>query len=564
MVHAAVSRAKALVPRDSAHITWWLVPVAVFTAYWPSLGAGLVYDDWINFDRNQALRDGDWWALMIRPYYGSDTTYWRPLTSLVMALAYQAGPAGVHALAMLCHTLAAIVVGLIARQLFGCAHIARFAALLFAVFPLQVESVAWASALPAVPAGLFVLLTLRSVLSWTNGNNGRWPWHSGVWLCLALACKESSVLAVPLLGVVVFATGGPRPLRAKWAAVGAATLLGAAWFVSHVAMVGYRPMLGHGLAWLAGAAQMVVRQVALLVWPWPLTPFRAPPHEVGGAWFDTAAIAAVLVAACFAGVYARRLTGRYRIAGALTTMPILFAAVTYDAVGPHPLADRHLYLSVAGLVLVIAAVLRRRLSVLTVLVAVCGAVSFGQCRVWHDDRTFVNHVLAIAPEDASVRVLAGELALRDGDDEGLQRARQHYHAALSLWAHRPGPFAGRQRAAALTGLAWCDFHDPTIAAEQLGAGLVARFREALAQDDDYVPAWVGCGVACGLDRRYDEAVTSLTIALAIDPYCPEAWFNLGRTQLLTGRDAQAVDSLQRALHCDPRLAAAAHLLASLR
>lgn len=565
MGNTGVLRAEALALRRSARISsWWWVPVAVVAVYWPCLGAGLVYDDWINFDRNQALRERDWWALLTQPYYAPDTTYWRPLTSLAMAFAYQLGPAGVHALAMLCHASAALVVGAIARQLFGDARLATFAALLFAVSPLQVESVAWASALPGVPAGLFVLLTLRSVLSWANGNNLCWPWAAALWLGLAFAGKESSLLAVPLLAVATFAAGGSRSRRAKWVVVGAATLLAAAWFVLHVAMVGYRPVFGQGLAWVAGAAQMVVRQVVLLVWPWPLTPFRPPPHELGGAWLDAAAIAAVLIAAVVAVVVSRRLSGRLRFAGALAAAPILFATLTYDAVGPHPLADRYLYLAVAGWALLVAAALRRQLLVLLLLVVVSGAAAFAQCRVWHDDRSFVAHVFAATPGDASVRVLAGGLALRDGGAEGLQQARRHYQAALDLWAMRPDPFARRQRAAALAGLAWCDFHDPASGAAQLGPALVARFREALAQDVDFVPAWVGCGVACGLNRRYDEALAAFAFALAIDPYCPEAWFNLGRTQLLIGRGAEAADSLRRALHCDPRLVAAEHLLASLR
>ncbi len=565
MAIAVDSGAEALVAPIRAHgFPWWLVPFAVLAVYWPCLGAGLVYDDWINFDRHQALRERDWWALLTQPYYGPDTTYWRPLTSLVMAFAYQLGPAGVHALAMLCHACAAVVVGSIGRQLGGDARLATFAALLFAVSPLQVESVAWASALPAVPAGLFVLLTLRSVLSWTNGNNRRWPWPAAIWLGLAFACKESSVLAVPLLAVATFATAGRRPRRAKWGVVGAATLLATVWLVWHVAMVGYRPVLGHGLVWLGGAAQMVVRQVGLLVWPWPLTPFRAPPHEVGSAWLDAAAIAAVLIAVVGAVVVNRRLSGRLRVAGALAAAPIVFAALTYDAVGPHPLADRYLYLAVAGCALLVAAALRRQLPELVLLVVAGGAAAFAQCSVWRDDRSFVAHVLAVTPADASVRVLAGGLALRDGDAEGLQQARRHFHAALDLWRLRTDPFARRQRAAAIAGLAWCDFHDPASGAAQLGSALVARFREALAQDDDFVPAWVGCGVACGLNRRYDEALAAFAFALAIDPCCPEAWFNLGRTQLLIGRRAEAADSLRRALRCDPQMVAVHHLLASLR
>jgi hypothetical protein len=48
--------------RRGVHGSWFVI-VAALVVFWPSLGAELVYDDWINFDRNQALRERDWWAL---------------------------------------------------------------------------------------------------------------------------------------------------------------------------------------------------------------------------------------------------------------------------------------------------------------------------------------------------------------------------------------------------------------------------------------------------------------------------------------------------------------------
>lgn len=553
--------AMSLTKHGSRTAIWWLVPAAVLAVFWPCLFAGLVYDDYVNFDRNQAVRDLDWLALLTRPYYGPDTTYWRPITSLSMAVAYQAGPFGVHALALVAHALAACVVGAIGRQLLGDPHLAVVAALLFALHPLQVESVAWASALPSVLSGLFLLLAMRAALSWSTGNDVRAPWSTAVWLLCALLAKESGVVAVPLLAIVVFGARGSRPAAAKRAVTVAAVLVCAAWFAVHVAMVGSRRVLGDDGAWVAGVAQMAVRQVALLLVPWPLMPFRDHPHGVGSDALDVAAVVAVAACAVCAIVGWRRLAVRWRIAGALTAVPLLFSAVTHDAVGPHPLMDRYLYVSVSGLALVVTAAVGRRFVALGALAIAYGALTFVQCHVWQDQRAFVTHVRELAPGEASVRVLAGTLELNAGC---LRQARSEYRTALDLWPHRTDEFARRQRAAALAGLAWCDFKDSDSVADRLGIALIERFCEALTHDAQYVPAWVGLGVACGMNERSDEALAAFAAALAIDPLCPEAWFNLGRTQLELGRRAEARDSLRRALRCDPGLTVATELLVEIR
>jgi tetratricopeptide (TPR) repeat protein len=162
-----------------------------------------------------------------------------------------------------------------------------------------------------------------------------------------------------------------------------------------------------------------------------------------------------------------------------------------------------------------------------------------------------------------VHVLAAAHGLGTGDAAGLALARREYHIALGLWPHRTDAFARRQRAAAIAGLAGCDFQDPTCAEGADAGALLARFRAALAQDDGYVPAWVGIGVAYAREQRFEPALAAFAAALAIDPMCPEAWFNQARAQHAIGWRAEARLSFDRALRCDPRLAAAAaHALAS--
>jgi tetratricopeptide (TPR) repeat protein len=316
--------------------------------------------------------------------------------------------------------------------------------------------------------------------------------------------------------------------------------------------------------WTAGASQTVVRLLSLWCWPWPLSPFRPPPFQVSGPVADVAGIVAAGLLLLIAGIAWRRSPANWRIAGSLALLPVAFAALMFDAVGPYPVADRHLYLSVAGVSLAVAFGLRHRPALLAALIAVAAVGSFVQTGVWRDEEAFVRHATTAAPQDPAVRVLAAGIALRHGGAVELQQAREHYAAALELSATRSDFFMWRQRAAALAGLAWCDYRDPACAEGADGEALLARFRAALAHDCDYVPALVGCGVACGLHGRHGDALAWFRSALTVDPSCPEAWFNLARTQLTVGSRDQAAASLQQALRIDPGLPEANALLASLR
>lgn len=535
--------------------------ILALLAYWQSLPGGMVYDDWVNFDRNPALRERDWLALLVEPYFGPDTTYWRPLTSLAMAVACHVGPLGLDLLALAAHTAAAVVVGALGWRLTEERRVGSAAAVLFLLHPLQVESVAWASALPSVLGGLGALLALHSALSWSLRNEPCWPWHMAGWLGLGLLAKESAVSIVPVLAVAIWL--GSRPWQAKCLAVGALLGTVGVWLSVHVALVGWRPVLGSGWDWWCGCGAMVVQQVGLLAWPWPLTPFRAHPQEaVGGVPLGACLVVAVALSAvalwCIAS---RRFAARWRLGAALSLAPLLLSAVQHDAVGPHPLADRHCYLTVSGVGLLLAVWMGHRHLRWAGLSMVYGTLTFCQGQVWRDDASFVAHVAATTPDEPCVQVLVANQALRCGSAADLGTARRAYLRALDRQPRTSHEFAQRQRAAALAGLAWCDFLDPS--ARVAPRRLRERFEAALVEDRRHVPAWVGLGVALGLELRFEASADALTWALSIDPWCPEAWFNLAQTQLDLHQTDRAVASLQAALHCDPRCQPAADLLVRL-
>lgn len=75
---------------------------------------------------------------------------------------------------------------------------------------------------------------------------------------------------------------------------------------------------------------------------------------------------------------------------------------------------------------------------------------------------------------------------------------------------------------------------------------VARFREAIAAQPDYVPAFNNLGVALRAAGRTDEALTAYREGLALRDDYPDLHYNLANALLALGRPQEAAEHLARA------------------
>lgn len=558
--------------------------VATAVVFWPALLAGLVYDDELIIRRNAALRDADWVGLITEPFFVAQAGYWRPVTSIAMAGAYAAaGVVGVHLLALLAHAFTGAVVFLLGRRWLASEVGAGAAALVFLWHPVQVESVAWASAVSGSIAASFGLLAVLA-FGRSEERGAAWPWLSaGLWL-LALLAKESAVALLPILFAV--ARWGPSRERAR-SALRLLALLGAAlgvWIVLRIVVlaepIGVTGGDGTGAGiWreVSAPAELLLRHLQLLLVPWPLTPFHAFSATIpvsGAVALLLGAIAVVATVVVGWRVAGRRLAPQRAFVGRigllLVVLPILPHAASFRVVGAYPLAERYLYVSTVGFALLVAASLRGRWRWLLwggcVLAAV---VSSAQTWVWHDQRALVEHGLQHAPEDPLLHVMAGNLELagwQNGDERALGRARAHFFSATDAAKAMPADNqkAGKARADAALGLAWGLLFDQQRAGTVNPDQITGAFERALAHDDRVAAAWVGMGVAHEVAGRAGAAESAWRQAVDLFPRCAEAWFYLGRLQVSRGQISEARRSLERAVTANPDLAPARALLDRLR
>src|SRR3989449_1673196 len=174
----------------------WLVPALIalvtFAAFLPALHNQFVnWDDDKNFLENPHYRGLGWTQLswMWTTHMG----HYIPLTWMTFGLDYLLwgmNPRGYHLTNLLLHAANAVVFFFITRRLLtralpspserghALAVSAAFAALVFAIHPLRVESVAWATERREFLSGSFYLPAAPAFLPASAMPEGRPRWHS--------------------------------------------------------------------------------------------------------------------------------------------------------------------------------------------------------------------------------------------------------------------------------------------------------------------------------------------------------------------------------------------------
>ena len=276
-------------------IAGWMIPAGValvaVACFLPTLRNDFVlWDDDLNFTDNPSYRGLSWRQLrwMFTTVHGG---HYQPLSWVTLGLDYTLwgmNPAGYHLTSVLLHAANAVLFYHVVQALLRRAAVsgpalvlegaAAVGALFFAIHPLRVESVAWASERRDVLAALFYLATVLAYLRMAeeepSGRARRWYLVSLACFVLSLLSKAWGItLPVVLLALDVFPLRrAPRLLeKAPYAALalGAAALA----FVAQQHQPAMRTLAQHGpLQRTAQAAYGLCFYLWKTVAPWHLSP----------------------------------------------------------------------------------------------------------------------------------------------------------------------------------------------------------------------------------------------------------------------------------------------------
>jgi len=238
-----------------------------------------------------------------------------------------------------------------------------FVAALFAVHPLNVETVAWVAQRKSLLCTLFSLLTIAAYGGYVRRPD--WKKYLVVVGAFALALM-SKPMAVSLPLVLLLLDYWPLeryediPFRRKWARLSIEKLplflMSAA--SSVVTMIAQRS--GGAVAVesllplsvrLKNAIVSCVAYLGKIFWPAKLAVFYPhPEHSL--PWFDVLAAAVILVAITIAMLYFR--SSRYLVTGWFLFVITLIPVIGIVQVGRQAMADRYAYVPCIGLFIIIA------------------------------------------------------------------------------------------------------------------------------------------------------------------------------------------------------------------
>ena len=370
----------------------------VVLAYGPSLGGGWVWDDHAIVEANPALAAPIrlWSESLFGPSGGSGNVF-RPLVMMTFLPGHVLGlgPMFERIVSLALHLgtvflLARVVEGLGERP-----AAAWLVAALFGVHPGVSEVVAWISGRQDLLPGLLAVGALAAVV------RGR-PWVAGALLVPTPFCKESFVLAGPVMFVWMMG-------RKKMHPAVLLPMVGAGVYMALRSTVGLGVDGGLAMEPVAALGALVARLPVLALWPDGARTFPAYAPSVMLGCIGLTLGVGLLIASW----------GRPRIAAA-TGMLVFALPGALAAAHTGLMSDRYLHLGVLAVVLLGSMVLRSRTvpKAAWALPVVLAAVTGVRAQAWTSDARLFEAALARDPDNARAAFHLGHARHRhEGDCE---------------------------------------------------------------------------------------------------------------------------------------------------
>jgi len=553
-----------------------VLAVAVVAVYYPVHWQPFAnYDDADYVTDNFHVKAGLHWSTVKWALTARDAANWHPVTWISHALdtqMFDLNPAGPHDVNVLFHIVNALLLFWMLQRATGFVGRSWMVAALFALHPVNVETVAWIAERKNLLSMFFLLLTLAAYRWYARKPQLSRYLVVAVLFALGLMSKPQ-VITLPFvlllwdywpLGRLALRpspstlrqnssgaiSGEQRTANSAWRwllleklpllALSAASAVltvnaqaggGATSYYGHVlrlenALVSYARYLGKAF-WPSRLA---------LFYPYPLKPY--PLWQLCGAAFILLAITLAVALA-----YRRR----YLTVGWLWFLGTLVPMIGVVQVGTQAMADRYAYLPFVGLFIMVcwlvaewvaqmhlSPVLLRTASMVVLLSL--ALVSHRQVGFWNDHITLWTHVLEVTNNNWVGENNLGTALLKTGR---MEEAIPHFRAAAALNPTDPN--------STMNIGTYEQAHGNLPAAIELyrKAAEMARNPKVKAR------AYNNLGYAYKDIGDLADARSSLQSAVAVDPEFVGAWISLGLVAQRAGDLPLAISSYSRAIQIHP-------------
>jgi protein O-mannosyl-transferase len=451
-----------------------LLAIVTLALYSPVLGHRFVlWDDGVYVTGNPHIRGGLSWSTIRWAFTATAAANWHPVTWLSHAFDYQVfalNPAGHHFVSIVIHALNAVVLFLVLAWITRRVGASFFVAALFALHPLNVESVAWIAERKNVLSTFFFLLAIAAYAWYAQKKDWRRYLLTVTFFAIGLMAKPM-VITLPFVLLLLdywplnrTTSSPPSPIGAPQLSVPKLLLekiplliLSAA--SGRITLLAQRSGNAvrnlHEFPFAIRAANAVV-SYSLYLWKmlWPARLAALYPHpSVLPAWQVLLSAFILFAITTLVLVFHRQ---RYLLVGWFWFLGTLVPVVGLVQVGEQAMADRYAYIPLIGIFIMIAwsfddwAEARRLRAPWRVIPASCGlillaSVTLRQMSYWESEYTLWAHTAQVTNQNPYAHAELGAALLKPefamtaidleglGPEERLAEARSQYEQALSLY-----------------------------------------------------------------------------------------------------------------------------------
>jgi protein O-mannosyl-transferase len=565
-----------------------LLALTTLTVFLPVARQGFVnYDDSDYVTENAHVHGGLKWENVAWAFTTGHASNWHPLTWLSHMLDCQlfglkAGPQ--HMVSVGFHIANTLLLFLLLRRMTGALWRSALVAALFALHPLHVESVAWASERKDVLSVFFFLLTVGAyvryvgvqslkskVQSPTTASNkapspSRITYHASRFFLLSLSLFALGLMSKPMLVTLPFvlllldywplqrfspSTLNSQPstlLRLVAEKVPFFLLAAASSVITFIVQRkggAVSATLSVG-ARIANALVSYIRYIGKTFWPVDLSILY--PHP--GWWPAWQVIASVTVLlAIFVAVLLLARKRPYLVVGWLWFCGTLVPAIGLIQVGIQSMADRYTYLPLIGLFIMLVWGISElvpdrpwRGQALAIggvsLLTVCALLTERQVQFWRDSEALFGHAVQVTRDNY---LAYNNLGFYLSGQGRTVEAMENYHQSLKI---------NPAYEDALNNLGYA------LAGQKKYSEAIPLYEAALRIRPNHAEVHNNLGNALSETGQIDDAIQHYLIVLAQKPEHADAHNNLGIALAMKGKLDEAIPHFQAAIRSKPGYASA--------
>jgi tetratricopeptide (TPR) repeat protein len=542
----------------------------------------IIHNQFIDFDDSSYIVKNSWvqGGLTWDTVKWSFTTFregnWHPVTWLSHALdcqVFRLNPAGHHYTNLLLHAANAVLLFLLLRRATGLTWPSLLVGALFALHPVNVESVAWAAERKNVLSMLFFLLALHAYDRYARTGERYLYLSVNIFFILGLMAKPQ-IVTLPFvlllwdywplqrMGAGSAASGLPAASTTRsfrylvWEKLPIFILAAADSVVTMVAQRAGNTVRTFAEVPVSARLENVfvsyVRYIGKALWPSRLAAMYPRPGNSLPAWQVVGAVVLLLLISTLVLRWRDR---RYLPVGWFWFLGTLVPMIGIITVGEQTMADRYAYLPFIGLFVAavwtlnawtvdavaserrIAGVWRASAAVLVLFIL--GCLTYRQLGYWHDDETLWRHALNVTEGNYMAH---NNLAIALAKQGRSEEAVVQFQAATALHKYPPDQ---------VLKLAFYELRvgHPQEAIEEAGA--VLRASADPVGPTIQSAAWGEIGQARLQLRQYDQAAECYQNALRLNSENGMALMGSGVLALRQGQSELAVTQLMHAAKVEP-------------